>query len=102
MSLIAKKSLCSLTFLKNQNYATEFLHLQNEGFNAKASNWQWTEEERKKLKKYLAEIAANPMDVTVNDVFYYLSHYKFQGVISSKNVRKEVYRLHKENKSKRR
>ncbi len=62
----------------------------------KSDHYSWTEETIKELKQALIDINKLPDDVEVQDIYYYISHYKFHNKISTEQIKNKVKELYKE------
>ena len=72
---------------------TTFLELNNRGFIVKNAKFRWTDDLVDQLMKALKEIARNPDIVHVKDKFYWISHYRFDGMIPVKDIKRKVREL---------
>lgn len=70
--------------------------MQNLGFTIKSDYYNWTEETIQELKQALIDINKLPDDIEVEDIYYYISHYKFHGKISPEQIKKKIKQLYKE------
>ena len=66
------------------------------GFTVKSDHFDWTDENIEELKQAVIEINKSPNDIEVDDIYYYISHYKFHGKISTEQVKKKIKQLYKE------
>ena len=76
---------------QSKEYTFEQMHKL--GFVSKDDNWDWSEQDDVDLDKYLQEIHKDPSIVHVKDPYYFISHYRFHGKISTKAVQKRVRQL---------
>lgn len=66
---------------------------QKQGFVSKAEEWKWTAAELSKLRNVVKDISLRPNQVHTANVYYWISHYKFDGKISKKCIKLRVNKL---------
>ena len=59
----------------------------------KDAKFWWTESRTNTLKSALMEMTQDPHLVHTQDPFYWISHYRFDGLIPVKDVRRKVVEL---------
>ena len=67
-----------------------------QGFILKNTQWTWTGQQMNKLKVAIVEMSQNPASIPVKDWSYYIAHYKFDGLVPVKEVRRRLIQLLKE------
>ena len=60
---------------------------QKAGFRTKSGHYDWTNEELNQLKNVITEIHLNPGIVEVKDIYYWISHYRFDSKLTSKQIK---------------
>ena len=91
--LLQKASWPSIVNAKMKFEVTAGKTLLSRGFIVKDAKFRWTPELTAKLIDVLKQIANNPNIVEVQDVHYWISHYKFDGMIPVKQIKKKVIQL---------
>ena len=77
----------------HQLHLLSFFQLQVQGFIVKNATFRWTESRVETLKNALKAITEDPNNFHTQDPFYWISHYKFDGLVPVKDVRRKVIEL---------
>ena len=60
---------------------------QEAGFRTKSGYHDWSKEELDHLKNVITEIHEHPAIVEVKDIYYWISHYRFDSKLTSKQIK---------------
>lgn len=63
---------------------------QKMGYISKGDTWEWTPSDDKKLTEVLGLIAKDDTELHVKTIYYWISHYHFDGKISKKCIEARV------------
>lgn len=71
---------------------------RSQGFILKDTKWIWTAQQTQQLKDAIIWVSQNASQVHVSDWAYYISHYKFDGLVPVKQVRRKIREMIQEMK----
>src|SRR5882672_9594658 len=91
--MLDRKAWPSIIDASAKYETTTWDKLLAKGFIVKDAKFQWTAELNEQLHQALKDIAKDPQIVHVKDIYYWISHYKFNGMIPVKHVKKKVVQL---------